>query len=139
VSGGCGRDLASAESAFAASRRLFDQVTDELRSTDAAALTHSQLEDLLGSRMREVTRQLFADHLRLRRLTEQRLPEVVDAAGAERTRIEQGRSRILATVFGKVTVTRIAYRGTSVADLHPADAVLNLPAGCTATGWPSSR
>ncbi|MFC5959936.1 ISKra4 family transposase, partial [Streptomyces pratens] len=134
MSGGAGADLATAETVFAASRCLFDQVTEELGSTDAAALTHSQLEDLLGSRMREVTRQLFQDHLRLRELTEQRLTEVVDATGVERTRIERGRSRILATVFGKVTVTRIAYRGAKVADLHPADAVLNLPAGMHSHG-----
>jgi hypothetical protein len=126
--------LAAAETAFTASRDLFDQVTDELGTAEAAALTHSQLEDLLSSRMREVTRQLFQDHVRLRELTEQRLPEVVDAAGVERTRIERGRSRILATVFGKVTVTRIAYRGNSVADLHPADAVLNLPVGMHSHG-----
>ncbi|WP_395292438.1 hypothetical protein ACF9IK_01730 [Kitasatospora hibisci] len=121
--------MAIAETAFAASRRLFDQVTDELGSAGAATLTHSQLEDLLGSRMREVTRQLFQDHLRLRALTEQGLPEVADATGTERDR-----SRILATVFGRVKVTRIAYRGTSVADLHPADAVLNLPTGMHSHG-----
>ncbi|WP_407697892.1 ISKra4 family transposase [Streptomyces kaniharaensis] len=126
--------MAAAETAFTASRHLFDQVTDELGSAETAALTHSQLEDLLSSRMREVTRQLFQDHVRLRELTEQRLPEVVDASGVERTRIERGRSRILATVFGKVTVTRIAYRGSGVADLHPADAVLNLPAGMHSHG-----
>ncbi|MEU0374406.1 hypothetical protein ABZ070_29970 [Streptomyces sp. NPDC006283] len=53
----------------------------------------------------------------------------MDAVGVERTRIERGRRRMLATVFGKVTVPRIAYRGTRVADLHPADAVLNPPDG----------
>ena len=41
---------------------------------------------------------------------------------------------MLATVFGKVTVARIAYRGTGVADLHPADAVLNLPDGMHSHG-----
>ena len=98
-------------------------------------MTHSQLEDMLGSRMREVTRHA--------------VPGPPDAAGAdrgaacrrswtragcERTRIERGRRRVLATVFGKVTATRIAYRGTGVADLHPADAVLNLPAGMHSHG-----
>ncbi|WP_327323813.1 hypothetical protein OG735_15835 [Streptomyces sp. NBC_01210] len=134
MSGGDGMALAGCESAFAAARGLFDQVTKELGSPEVAALTHSQLEDLLGARMREVTRQLFQDHLRLRTLTEQRLPEVVDATELERTRIERGRSRTLATVFGKVTVTRIAYRGDKVADLHPADAMLNLPAGMHSHG-----
>lgn len=37
-------------------------------------------------------------------------------------------------MFGKVTVTRIAYRGTGMADLHPADAVLNLPDGMHSHG-----
>jgi hypothetical protein len=134
MSGNDDLDLAATESAFAAARGLFDQVTEELASPETAGLTHSQLENLLGSRMREVTRQLYQDHLRLRAMTEQRLPEVVDATGVERTRIERGRSRTLATVFGKVTVTRIAYRGDGVADLHPADAVLNLPAGMHSHG-----
>lgn len=37
-------------------------------------------------------------------------------------------------MFGKVTVVRIAYRGTGVGDLHPADAVLNLPDGMHSHG-----
>jgi hypothetical protein len=97
--------LAVAEAAFAASRGLFEQVAADLTSPDAAALTHSGLEDLLAARMREVTRQLFQDHLDLRAVREQRAGQVVDAAGVERTRIERGRRRILATVFGKVTAT----------------------------------
>ena len=84
--------------------------------------------------MREVTRQLFQDHLTLRARDEARREEVVDAAGVGRSRIERGRHRMLATVFGKVIVARIAYRGTGVADLHPADAVLNLPDGMHSHG-----
>jgi hypothetical protein len=41
---------------------------------------------------------------------------------------EAGRERLLATRFGEVVVTRIAYRTPGLPDLHPADAVLNLPA-----------
>ncbi|MGW4518352.1 ISKra4 family transposase [Streptomyces sp. NPDC004393] len=129
-----GAELAAAEDAFAASRGLFEQVTSDLSDPDTAQLTHSQLEDLLGSRMREVTRSLFQDHLNLRALTETRVADVVDADGVERTRIERGRTRVLATVFGKVTATRIAYRGNGVADLHVADAVLNMPAGMHSHG-----
>jgi hypothetical protein len=131
---GVGAELAAAEDAFAASRGLFEQVTADLSGPDTAQLTHSQLEDLLGSRMREVTRSLFQDHLNLRTLTETRVADVVDADGVERTRIERGRPRVLATVFGKVTATRIAYRGNGVADLHVADAVLNMPAGMHSHG-----
>ncbi|WP_435835085.1 ISKra4 family transposase [Streptomyces antibioticus] len=126
--------LAECEDAFAASAGLFAAVCAELAVPEAAVMTHAQLEDLLGLRMREVTRQLFQDHLTLRARDEVRVDQVVDVAGVERTRIERGRHRTLATVFGKVTVTRIAYRGTGVADLHPADAVLNLPDGMHSHG-----
>jgi len=135
VSGGVlGGDLAAAEAAFAASRGLFEQVSVRMQSVEDGSLTHSQLEEVLGADMREVTRQLCQDHLRLRELTEQRIEQVVDAAGRERSRIERGRRRILSTVFGKVTVGRIACRGDAVPDLHPADAALNLPAGMHSHG-----
>src|ERR1019366_3624591 len=41
--------------------------------------------------------------------------------------VERGHDRGLATVFGEVTVTRMAYRHRGAANLYPADAVLNLP------------
>lgn len=129
-----GGALAVTEDVFAASTGLFEQVKVDLSGPGTAAMTHSQLEDMLSVRMREVTRSLFQDHLRLRALTEQRVPDVVDAEGVERTRIERGRTRILATIFGKVAATRIAYRGTGVADLHVADAVLNMPSGMHSHG-----
>jgi hypothetical protein len=44
-----------------------------------------------------------------------------------RARVEPGRRRGLVTVFGEVTVTRMAYRAPGAANLHPADAALNLP------------
>ncbi|MFF7415348.1 hypothetical protein [Streptomyces lydicus] len=94
------------------------------------------MEDMLGSRMREVTRRLFQDYLNMRALTEVRIPDVVDADGIERTRIEHGRTRTQATVFGKVTATRIAYRGTAKADLHVADAALNMPSGMSSVRSP---
>ncbi|MEU6323238.1 ISKra4 family transposase [Streptomyces sp. NPDC047009] len=119
--------LEECEDAFAASAGMFAAACAELAAPEAAVMTHAQLEDLLGARMREVTRQLFQDHLTLRARDEVRREEVVDTAGVGRSRIERDRNRMLATVFGKVTVVRIAYRGTGVADLHPADAVLNLP------------
>ena len=131
---GAFRGLTVAETAFAASCGLFEQLATDLTSPDAATLTHSGLEDLLAARMREVTRQLFQDHLDLRAVRERRAGQVVDAAGVERTRIERGRARILATVFGKVTATRIAYRATGAADLHLADAALNMPAAMHSHG-----
>lgn len=113
---------------------VLEQVATDLAVRDVGALTHSALEDLLAARMREVTRQLVQDHLDLRAVRERRAGQVVDAAGAERTRIERGRARILATVFGKVIARRIAYRATGAADLHLADAALNMPVAMHSLG-----
>ena len=41
--------------------------------------------------------------------------------------METGHARALATIFGEVTVTRLAYREPGQPNLHPADAMLNLP------------
>ena len=41
--------------------------------------------------------------------------------------METGHTRFLGTVFGEITVTRIAYREPGRPNLHPADATLNLP------------
>ncbi|WP_406378556.1 ISKra4 family transposase [Streptomyces sp. NBC_01618] len=108
----------------------------EAVSQAEAELSRLQItrETVKQARMREVTRQLFQDHLDLRAVRERRAGQVVDETGVERTRIERGRRRILATVFGKVTATRIAYRATGSADLHLADAALNMPAGMHSHG-----
>jgi hypothetical protein len=92
-------------------------------------MAHAAREEELGSRGRELTRQLFQDHLDLRAAREERLEEVAGADGVARTRAEPGHTRALATVFGVVTVTRIAYRVPGAANLYPVDAALNLPAG----------
>jgi hypothetical protein len=52
---------------------------------------------------------------------------VAGADGVRHGRVEAGHSRALATIFGQVTVTRLAYREPDRANLHPTDAVLNLP------------
>jgi hypothetical protein len=54
---------------------------------------------------------------------------VTGADGVTRRSAEPGHARWLGTRFGRVNVTRIAYRtrAKGVSDLHPADAALNLP------------
>ena len=49
------------------------------------------------------------------------------ADGNARTRVEKGHDRALATVFGQVRATRMAYGAPTVANVYPLDAVLNLP------------
>jgi hypothetical protein len=111
---------------FDASRALFDTVVDFLDDPRAAALSHADLEERLDTDGRALLRQLLQDHLELRADRETRL-RVVDADGLARGRVESGHTRQLNTVFGQVQVRRIAYRARGRANLHPADAALNLP------------
>ncbi|HEY6423259.1 MAG TPA: hypothetical protein VIY28_08470 [Pseudonocardiaceae bacterium] len=109
---------------------MFEEVVAGLADPGCGELTHAQLEDQLTEGCRELVRSLFQDHLDLRAAGEQRLPEGVPGAdGVLRVRVEGGHQRELATVFGTVTLTRVAYRAPGVANLYPADAVLTLPVG----------
>ena len=55
------------------------------------------------------------------------LESVVGDDEVTRGRVERDHRRVLGTVFGKVTVSRMAYRAPGRGNLHPADAALNLP------------
>jgi hypothetical protein len=119
---------------FAISKAMFTALADELAGPSAAGLTACELEDLLDERGREVIRQLLQDHFGLRavreeqRAREQRAP-VTGPDEITRTRLETGHGRLMATLFGTVTVTRCAWRKPGAPDYRPADAALSLPAG----------
>jgi hypothetical protein len=113
--------------AFDQSRERFETVLAWLSGPESAGLTHAELEDHLQVASREVFCQLLQDHLDLRAQQEPKLAGVVGADQVARHTIEAGRARTLATVFGDVRVERLAYRARAHADLHPADAALNLP------------
>ena len=114
------------EGSFTASRERFESVLGFLRGTEAATLSHAELETRLDTDGRALLRQLFSDHLELRALRERRV-QVLDADGSVRARVEHGHTRVLATVFGEVGVARLAYRRPGQPNLYPADAGLNLP------------
>jgi hypothetical protein len=120
-------ELNHTDDPFATARAMFEAIVDELGSPRAAGLTHAQLEDLLAERQREVTRQLLQDLLDRKARREARFPEVTGTDGVTRRSAEHGHARWLATRFGRVNVTRIAYRARGASNLHPADAALNLP------------
>lgn len=113
-------------SVFGGSRVCFEDIVGWLEGTEADALSHGELEDDLDRRGRELLRRLLQDHLELRAQREERV-EVIDVDGVTHGSVEAGHARPLATVFGTVTVTRLAYRHRGIANLHPADAALNLP------------
>jgi hypothetical protein len=117
------------DEAFARSRGVYAQIEGWLGSPEAAGLDHAALEEELAVRGRELMRQGLQDHLDLRAAREPREPQVAGPDGITRMRAERGHTRLLSTVFGQVTVTRIAYRAPGAPNVHPADAALNLPAG----------
>jgi hypothetical protein len=119
---------------FAVSKGMFAALAGELAGPAAAGLTACELEELLDERGREVVRQLLQDHFDLRKIREEQQarkhPGPVEGAdGITRARLETGHGRLLATLFGTVTVTRCAWRKPGAPDYLPADAVLSLPAG----------
>ncbi len=119
---------------FAVSRSMFAALAAELAGPAAAALTAFELEELLDEAGREVIRQLLQDHYDLRRTREEQQArgDRAPAAGPDgtaRTRLETGHGRLLATLFGTVTVTRCAWRAPGAPNWCPADAALSLPAG----------
>jgi hypothetical protein len=112
---------------FAESREYYREVESWLGSEQAAGLQHAELEEQMEARGRELTRRLFQDHLELQASREVRRGDVTGADGIARTRAEKGHGRPLATKFGQVTVSRMAYRAPGAANVHPLDAALNLP------------
>ena len=115
------------DEAFAKSRNCFGELEHWLGSEEAAGLQHGELEEQLDVRGRALLRQLFQDRLDLTAAREERRHDVTGQDGVVRTRAERGRTRPLVTRFGQVRVSRIAYRSPGRRNVHPLDAVLNLP------------
>jgi len=127
------RDLASevgaggGEDPFARSRERVEQIVGWLGGKDAACLEHGEVEAQLLTVGRELLRALFQDHLDLRAGREQRVDGVADASGVERRALERDHRRPLQSVFGEVSIGRLAYRQRGSENLYVADGVLNLP------------
>ncbi len=113
--------------AFGASRESFEDLLAWLEGTEAASLSHAELEDQLDQRGRELLRQMMQGQLDLRAMREQRADEVVDVDGVAHGAVEAGHHRPLMSIFGHVEVERLAYRHRGHANLYPADGQLNLP------------
>ena len=107
------------EAGFGGSLGRSLELLEWLAGPQAARLSHAELETQLVVRGREVLRQAQQDHLDRRQAAEVRLPEVVDADGVARVRVEPDRSRGLATVLGQVRVGRLAYRGRGLRSAAP--------------------
>jgi hypothetical protein len=96
-----------------------------LRSAEAMESTHSELETYVRREGREYERRLLQAHLDLRAANEH--PVELRAADGVRRSYQRASRRPLGTIFGAVSVTRLAYQAPGVDGLHPLDAALNLP------------
>ena len=113
---------------FDRSRGQLEQIVEQLATVEADELEHGELECLIEREGRELLRQLLQDRLDLRALRESRLDAVVDAREVPRSAVECDHHRQLSSMFGEVTVGRLAYRARGEENLYVADGVLNLPA-----------
>jgi len=94
---------------------------------EARFLDHGVREEVIGAGGRELQRRLLQATFDLDSAREQRIPQVASAAGIPHGSVEAGQGRGLASVFGPVRVTRMAYRNRREPNLYPADARQVLP------------
>ncbi|WP_155334405.1 ISKra4 family transposase, partial [Acrocarpospora corrugata] len=116
-------ELAGFERSWARFAGLLTALSDPV----AGPRTHADVEEYLLAEGREVMRQVTQDRLDHLAADEGRRTRVLDAGGVAHTRVERGHARQLVTVFGPVTVRRMAYRAPGTANLYPLDQRLNLP------------
>jgi hypothetical protein len=90
-------------------------------------LDHAEREKALEVEGRELQRRLLQATYRLDAGQEERADGVTSADGVRHGTVESGCKRGLETIFGPVTVTRMAYRNRKEPNLYPADARQALP------------
>ena len=95
---------------------------DEARFCD-----HGEREKVIGQEGRELQRRLMQATFDIDSAREERASGVTSAAGIPHGSVEEGHGRGLASVFGPVRVTRMAYRNRREPNLYPADARQVLP------------
>ena len=91
-------------------------------------LDHGEREEAIGREGRELERRLLQATFALDAAREERAPQVTSAAGVRHRTVEAGQERGLASAFGPVRVTRMAYRHGREENLYPADARSVMPA-----------
>lgn len=110
---------------FTEARMEFEDLIAQLMRPASSELTHSEAEELIEWRGREVQRRLLQGWLDAQGLGEVG-PALEGSDGVLRThRREQGRN--LESLFGTVRLERLGYGAEGCKSLHPLDARLNLP------------
>ena len=94
---------------------------------EAGYLDHGEREKVIGGEGRELQRRLLQATFDIDGAREERAEGVTSAAGIRHGIVEDGHGRGVASVFGPVRVTRLAYRNRREPNLYPADARAVLP------------
>ena len=94
---------------------------------EAGYLDHGEREKVIGKEGRELQRLLLQASFDIDAAREERAAGVTSAAGIRHGSVERGCGRGVASVFGPVRATRIAYRNRREPNLYPADARHVLP------------
>jgi hypothetical protein len=104
------------------------RLAGDVAGPELAVGSFDEIEQRVCVRGRELLRMVLQHAMDAQAAGERRLAVVTDAAGVARTRVERGHARTVVSSAGPVIVRRLAYRAAGAANLHPRDAVLNLPA-----------
>ncbi len=94
---------------------------------ESGFLDHGEREEVIGEEGRELQRRLLEATFAIDSAREERVPQVTSAAGVRHGTVEAGHDRGVASVFGPVRVSRMAYRNRREPNLYPADARWILP------------
>ena len=101
----------------------------------AGTVSLGQAEEELRLSGRDLMRATLQAVVDAASAAQERTPGGVDGPeGVRRTRVEEGHARAVATMFGRITVDRLAYRAPQVPNVHPLDEVLDLPQGLYSAG-----
>jgi hypothetical protein len=94
----------------------------------AGTVSLGQAEEELRTSGRDLMRATLQAVVDAACAGQERVPGGVDGPdGVRRTQVEDGHARTVATVFGRITVDRLAYRAPRASNVHPLDEVLDLP------------
>jgi len=106
-------------------REQVESMISWVKSDDAFALEHDQLESRALAGGFEAMRIFTEAHLELRTAREERRADVTDADGDARMTAEDGQEHTRIMVYGPVRTSRIAYKRYRKPNLYPQDAELN--------------
>jgi hypothetical protein len=117
--------LEEAQSNFDKARSVLEEVARTLKSPEARAWTHFDVELHLSDKGKEIMRLMFQGHLDVLKDSEQPV-KVVGVEGVARNTIRRYSLRRLRTIFGEVEVCRTLYQAPGLPACAPQDGSLAL-------------